>query len=113
PAPAIAAIGAAEFDEFLAPERHAARTAAARADVDFCKVKKLHSGVLSAMDEFLRYRKAARGSSAGEDLETGFAPWRGKKPPAPRPPSPRERIFWGIWARIQRQIHQPQIKPAA
>jgi hypothetical protein len=39
---AVAAIRPAEFDELLAPERHAARPAAARADVDFGKVEELH-----------------------------------------------------------------------
>ena len=39
---AITAIGAAEFDEFLAPERNAAAAAAARADIDFAEVKKFH-----------------------------------------------------------------------
>jgi hypothetical protein len=39
---AIAAIRPAKLDELLAPERHAARPTAARADIDFGKVKKLH-----------------------------------------------------------------------
>lgn len=41
---AVAAIRPAEFDEFLAPERHAARPTAARADIDFGKVEELHVG---------------------------------------------------------------------
>src|SRR3984957_15616519 len=42
-APAVAAIGAAELDEFLAPERDRARAAVARANVDARLIKKLHS----------------------------------------------------------------------
>src|SRR5262249_28366416 len=38
----IAAIGAAEFDEFLAAESHAARSAVAGFHVDFRLVEKLH-----------------------------------------------------------------------
>jgi hypothetical protein len=43
-AAAIAAGGAAELDEFFAAERHAAVTAVAGADVDFCLVKEFHDG---------------------------------------------------------------------
>ena len=39
---AVAAIGAAEFDELLPPERDAAGPAAAGADVDFGEVEELH-----------------------------------------------------------------------
>src|SRR5271166_6690557 len=42
-APAVAAVGAAELDEFLAPERDAARPAVARADVDARLIEKLHA----------------------------------------------------------------------
>ena len=41
---AIAAGGAAELDEFLAAERHAAVTAVAGADIDLCLVKEFHDG---------------------------------------------------------------------
>src|SRR5690606_25796092 len=40
---AIAAIGAAEFDEFLAPERDGTRPASARADIDLGLVEEFHS----------------------------------------------------------------------
>ena len=39
---AIAAIRAAEFNELLAPERDAAATARAGADIDFGKIEKFH-----------------------------------------------------------------------
>src|SRR6185312_14259582 len=41
-APAIAAVGAAELDEFLAPERDAARPAMAAGHVDLGLIEKLH-----------------------------------------------------------------------
>jgi predicted cobalt transporter CbtA len=41
-APAVAAVGAAEFDELLAPEAHAARAAAAGADRDPGVVEEFH-----------------------------------------------------------------------
>ena len=41
-APAVAAVGAAELDEFLAPERDRARPAVAGANVDARLVEKLH-----------------------------------------------------------------------
>ena len=40
---AIAAVGTAELDEFLAPERHAAVAAVARANIDLGLVEKLHN----------------------------------------------------------------------
>ena len=40
--PAVAAVGAAEFDEFLAPKRDRTRPAVARANVDARLVEKLH-----------------------------------------------------------------------
>ena len=62
--PAIAAITTirpAEFDVFVAPERHAARPAAARADIDFGEVKEFH---LAAFDWICRrYRKGHEASS--------------------------------------------------
>ena len=42
-APAVAAVRAAEFNEFLAPERDAARAAVAGADVDAGLVEEFHS----------------------------------------------------------------------
>src|SRR5690606_40000778 len=47
-APAIAAIGAAEFEEFLAQEAHRAGPAIARADIDFRLVEKFHVVSLAA-----------------------------------------------------------------
>ena len=47
-APAIAAVGAAELDELLAPERDAARPAVAGADVDAGLIKELHGASVSA-----------------------------------------------------------------
>ncbi len=44
-APAVAAVGAAELDEFLAPERDAAGAAVAGADVDLGLIKKFHRAV--------------------------------------------------------------------
>src|SRR6266849_1131859 len=41
-AAAVTAPGAAELDEFLAPERHAAVAAVAGPDLDFCLVEKFH-----------------------------------------------------------------------
>ena len=41
-APAVAAVGAAEFDELLAPERDRARPAVARANVDARGIEKFH-----------------------------------------------------------------------
>ena len=41
-AAAVAAIGAAEFDEFLAPERQASGAAVARPDVDPGGIEKFH-----------------------------------------------------------------------
>ena len=41
-APAIAAVGAAELDELLAQERHAAGAAVAGADIDLGLVEKFH-----------------------------------------------------------------------
>ncbi len=41
-ASAVAAVRPAEFDEFFAPERHAARPAIAGAHIDFRLVEKLH-----------------------------------------------------------------------
>ena len=43
---AVAAIGAADFDEFFAPERHRPRTAVAGADIDLCLVEKFHRATL-------------------------------------------------------------------
>ena len=43
-APAIAAVGAAELDEFLAAERDAARSAVARADINFRLIEEFHPG---------------------------------------------------------------------
>ena len=40
---AIAAVGSAEFDKLLAPEREAAITAIPRANVNFCLVKETHN----------------------------------------------------------------------
>ncbi len=45
-APAVAAVGAAEFDEFLAAERNAAGAAVARADEDSRLIKELHGRLL-------------------------------------------------------------------
>ena len=42
-APAVAAIGAAELDELLAPERHAAVPAGAGLDVDLGFVEEFHA----------------------------------------------------------------------
>ena len=42
-AAAVAAVGAAEFDEFLAPERDAARPAVARADIDAGLIEEFHA----------------------------------------------------------------------
>jgi hypothetical protein len=39
---AVPAIGPAELDEFLAPERDRAGAAIAGADIDFCLIKELH-----------------------------------------------------------------------
>src|SRR5690606_25473473 len=41
-AAAVAAVGTAEFDEFLAPKRHRAGAAVARADIDFRLIEKFH-----------------------------------------------------------------------
>ena len=41
-APAVAAVRAAELDELLAPERHAAVAAVAGADIDLGLVEELH-----------------------------------------------------------------------
>src|SRR5215831_2519073 len=41
-APAIAAGGTAELDELLAPERHAAVTAVAGANIDLCFIEEFH-----------------------------------------------------------------------
>ncbi len=43
---AVAAVGTAEFDEFLAPERQRAGAPIARADVDLGLVEKFHGGDL-------------------------------------------------------------------
>ena len=43
--PAIAAIRAAAFNEFFAPEADGARTPVARADVDFALVEKFHGSI--------------------------------------------------------------------
>src|SRR5690606_2647548 len=58
---AIAAVRAAEFDELLAPERDAARPAAARADIDFGKVEEFHGAAFKGMKR--RYRIGGAGSS--------------------------------------------------
>ena len=44
--PAIAAIGPAIFDIFVAPERHTTAPTATRADIDFGEVKKFHSATI-------------------------------------------------------------------
>ena len=43
-APAVAARGPAELDEFFAAKRHAAIAAVAGADIDLCLVKEFHGG---------------------------------------------------------------------
>ncbi len=43
-APAVAAVGTAELDEFLAAERDAARSAVARANVDLGLIEEFHPG---------------------------------------------------------------------
>src|SRR5690606_8045643 len=49
PASAIAAIGAAELDEFLAQERHRAGTAIAGTDIDLGLIEEFHGSGLSVV----------------------------------------------------------------
>ena len=46
---AIAAIGAAIFDKFFAPERHSTRAASARANENLGLIKEMHSPPLGEM----------------------------------------------------------------
>ena len=55
-APAVAAVGAAELDEFLAPERDAAGAAVARPDIDARLVEKFHGSLRSARPPLDRSR---------------------------------------------------------
>ena len=52
---AVAAVGAAEFDEFLTPERDGTRPAVARADVDLALVEEFHGSVLASRRAQLKH----------------------------------------------------------
>ena len=67
-AAAVAAIGAAELDEFLAAERHAAVAAVAGPDLDFGLVEKFH-GVFSLPREATAKR---RGGWRGPKVRAGW-----------------------------------------
>ena len=59
-AAAVAAVGAAELDEFLAPERDAARPAVAGAHIDPGLIEEFHGAVSSGRRRSLRAVQSAR-----------------------------------------------------
>ena len=90
-APAVAAVRAAELDEFLAPERDRARPAVAGADIDPRLVEKLHRRQPITTRAPGRPRRAALAPDSAQSVRERRKLWHSTMPPragAPLSPVP-------------------------
>ena len=104
--PAIAAIGAAIFDEFLAPEGDAAAAPRAGADMDFGKVEEFHgayafgSGRVEAIEAIARRLKPrAAPLPARRSPAPAANRRRGNRAPSKTPPKRSRHPAWGFGLR--------------